>query len=496
MTTIYRSTRSNHINMTASQAILQGLSPDGGLFVLKDFPNHYINVSEIVNLNYKEVAQTIFQLFLTDFSHDAIKECVQLAYEDKFTTKDITPLKQVGDDFILELFHGPTNAFKDVALSILPHFMDHSLSIQDEAKKILILTATSGDTGKAALEGFKDNKAIDIMVFFPNEGVSSIQKLQMQTQVGHNLRVCGIDGNFDDAQTQIKQLFNNSEIIAELDQANIQLSSANSVNIGRLIPQIVYYFYAYSQLVNNQEIQVDESVDFIVPTGNFGNILAGFYAKKLGLPIRRLVCASNENKVLHDFLQTGIYDARRDFLMTTSPSMDILISSNLERLLFEVSGQNSNLINQWMDKLATHGYFSVDSDTLKEIQQTFRSGYATDEDVKQTIQSVYKELDYLLDPHTAVAYKVMKEQEEFGYKQIVLATASPYKFTESVLDALNLSEDNATDELFARMSLLERETGFPVPDNLAELLELPILFNDCISTEEMSHYVLTHGKGD
>ncbi|MGX7013388.1 threonine synthase [Vagococcus silagei] len=493
MTNYFQSTRNQNIKVSASQAILQGLSQDGGLFVLPDFTNRSYPIEQLQEASYQKIAQNIFQLFFDEFSREEIAECVSKAYDQKFSHPAITPIVKVGPSYVLELFHGPTSAFKDVALSILPHFMAQALNKQQVEEKILILTATSGDTGKAALEGFRDNEAIDIMVFYPNEGVSTIQERQMQTQRGDNVSVCAIEGNFDDAQSSLKEIFNDQVLQQELHQKQIQLSSANSVNIGRLVPQIVYYFDAYRQLLDQNEIELNEPVDFVVPTGNFGNILAGYYAKKLGLPIRNLICASNDNHILTDFLQTGIYDARREFLKTSSPSMDILISSNLERLLFDVSGQDSVYVNKCMTKLKEDGYFSVDSEILKALQEIFVAGFASDERVGQTIHDVYEETGYVLDPHTAVAHAVMEELDDCTCKRIVLATASPYKFVESVLAALEL--EHATLSEYEKMALLEKMTGVSIPQRLQSLMDLPVLHQDVIAKDAIKMYIQSQIKG-
>ena len=426
----YQSTRNENVLATSSEAILTGMSPDGGLFVLKEIPCYMTSSEKLIDKNYQQLAVDILALFLEDFTLEQIEYCVNKAYTDTFSDAKVTPLKKVGEHYILELFHGPTSAFKDIALSLLPRLMETSLTIQKRSETLLILTATSGDTGKAALEGFKDNPLVNIIVFYPDQGVSNIQKLQMQTQEGKNVRVTAIDGHFDDAQTAVKTLFNDEDLNQRLNQVGIQLSSANSINIGRLIPQIVYYLDAYRQLLINHEIQVDELVDFIVPTGNFGDILAGYYAKQLGLPIRKLICASNQNHVLTDFLSTGCYDIRREFYKTSSPSMDILISSNLERLLFYASGQDEHYVKKCMETLSTTGQFTVNQEVLSKIQQDFACGYVTDQEVLETIEEVYKDHHYLLDPHTAVAYRVMKERGDESVKQVVLATASPYKFLD------------------------------------------------------------------
>lgn len=488
----YQSTRNEDVLATSSEAILTGMSPDGGLFVLKDIPRYMTSSEKLMDKNYQQLAIDVLTLFLEDFTLEQIEYCVNKAYTDTFSDEKVTPLKKVGEHYILELFHGPTSAFKDIALALLPRLMETSLTIQKRSETLLILTATSGDTGKAALEGFKDNPLVKLIVFYPDQGVSNIQKLQMETQEGLNVRVTAIDGHFDDAQTAVKTLFNDEDLKQHLNQVGIQLSSANSINIGRLIPQIVYYLDAYRQLLVNHDIQVDELVDFIVPTGNFGDILAGYYAKQLGLPIRKLVCASNQNHVLTDFLSTGCYDSRRQFYKTSSPSMDILISSNLERLLFYASGQDEPYVKKCMETLATTGQFTVNQKVLTNIQQDFACGYVTDQEVLETIGEVYKEHHYLLDPHTAVAYRVMKERGDESVKQVVLATASPYKFLETVAKGIQM--ENPAEDPFKLMLQLEEKTNTQAPSSLKELQEKSVRFSDCLDKAYIKDYVVQQVK--
>lgn len=483
---IFESTRNQQLTATPSQAILQGLSEDGGLFVLRDFDLQTLDLAASVDDSYQELAQKILSLFLEDFSDEEIHDAVSAAYGDSFDTKMITPLVPVGSSYILELFHGPTSAFKDIGLTLLPQLMSLAVQKQDPGKRVLILTATSGDTGKAALEGFKEVEGVEIMVFYPKGGVSTIQEQQMKTQRGENVSVCAVEGNFDQVQSEIKRLFLEEDFQAELAKRSIQLSSANSINIGRLLPQIVYYFSAYNQLVQSKAIRVGEAVDFIVPTGNFGNILAGYYAQKLGLPVGQLVCASNENHVLHDFISTGMYDKRRQFLQTNSPSMDILISSNLERLLYDLSGQDNPQIAKWMDELGENGFYTLPEEQRRKLQEYFSSGYATQSETQETIKKVYQAYDYLLDPHTAVAYKVWEQMDQ-QRPAVILATASPYKFSQTVSQALGQSEE--TKDEFQMMTHLYEKTEVPIPENLRSLQNLPLRHQAESSIDDMKKFI-------
>lgn len=482
----YESTRDKQVSKKASEAILQGLSDDGGLFVLRDLHTLHIDVESLLDCDYLEMATKILGLFLNDFSQEEVKRCVYEAYSNKFSTEEITPLVSLKDAHVLELFHGPTSAFKDVALSILPQFTQTALGKSDIKEDILILTATSGDTGKAALEGYKDVDRTKIAIFYPNGGVSKVQEMQMITQEGGNTAVCAIEGNFDDAQNGVKDIFLDKEFKQTLLEQNIRLSSANSINIGRLIPQMVYYFYAYKTLVKEEKINCGDKINFVVPTGNFGNILAGYYAKQLGLPVHKLVCAANDNNVLYDFLSTGTYDKNREFLKTISPSMDILISSNLERLLYEVSDCDNEYVKDLMGQLKTTGKYSVSHDLFEKLQATFGCGFATDEETKDTICKVYQEEQYLMDPHTAVAYKVLLEHKDEEHESVVLSTASPYKFTNAVYEALH----GATQEdEFKLMELLHQETNVKVPENLQGLEDKPVLHGGKIEKMDMQTYI-------
>ncbi|TDW16617.1 threonine synthase [Breznakia blatticola] len=487
MNQYYESTRDASITLSPAQAILQGLSNDGGLFVVSDLNERQIDMQSIVNKDYYEIAEEVFALFLPDFTKEEIRACVQAAYKGKFSNEEVTPLVKLSDGYVLELFNGPTSAFKDVGLQMLPQLTKTALKKTNADYDVLILTATSGDTGKAALEGFKDVDHVKIMVFYPNDGVSKVQEMQMKTQEGKNVKVCAIEGNFDDAQSGIKKLFVDDAFKAELAKQNIKLSSANSINIGRLLPQMVYYFYAYASLVKSGEILLGEKINFVVPTGNFGNILAGYYAKQVGLPVHQLVCASNDNNVLYDFIQTGVYDRKRDFLKTISPSMDILISSNLERLLFYTSGCDHAYIKEIMNELARDGKYKVREDVLANIQKEFKAGFATNEQTAKTIRDIYEKDNYLLDPHTAVAYKVLLDDVDTQHKNVVLSTASPYKFTNSVYEALH---GTTSDDEFVLMEKLHEETRVPIPTNLVDLDKKEVLHEDVIDKTEMEAYVL------
>ena len=483
---IYESTRDINRKLNPSEAILQGLSEEGGLFVLRDLGKNKLDLEKLIGKSYYEVAEAVLRLFV-DFSDEEIKKCVEEAYRGKFSHENITPLVELEDGHILELFNGPTSAFKDVGLSLLPQLTKTALTKVEDENDILILTATSGDTGKAALEGFKDVDRTKIMVFYPNDGVSTVQKTQMQTQEGKNTKVCAIHGNFDDAQSGIKELFVDEEFKKELLSKNIKLSSANSINIGRLIPQVVYYVVSYLDLVNSNKIKLNDKVNFVVPTGNFGNILAGYYAEQIGLPVNKLICASNNNNVLYDFLTTGVYDKNRDFLKTVSPSMDILISSNLERLLYYVSGCDNEYIAKLMKDLKETGRFEVTGDVLTKIKDKFQAGFADDEQTKETIKAIYEKDNYLLDTHTAVAYKVLLENLDNEHASIVLSTASPYKFTESVYSSL--FETQGEDE-FTLMNKLHEQTKVVIPENLRDLDKKEIRHKDVINKEDMKKYIL------
>lgn len=480
----YISTRNKETSIRSSQAIIQGISKDGGLFVPDEIPE--VSLEELKGLDYKELAFKILKVFLTDFEDADLKECIENAYDDKFDTDIIAPLVKVGDDYCLELYHGPTLAFKDMALSILPYLLKKSLKINNIEEEVVILTATSGDTGKAALEGFANVDGIKILVFFPEDGVSKIQKLQMKTQEGANTFVVGINGNFDDAQSGVKEIFNDKDFVEELKKNNYILSSANSINIGRLIPQVVYYFYSYLTLVDNDEIKMGNKINFAVPTGNFGNILAAYYAKNMGLPINKLICASNENKVLTDFFNTGIYDKRRELVLTTSPSMDILISSNLERLLHHLDKDGEGVTPSAMEQLSKNGYYEVEKERLDE----FYGAFAAEDEVAETINKVYEEYNYLFDTHTAVAYRVNKDYQKKtkdNTKTVIVSTASPYKFASTVAQSIGIDVEKIDE--FEIIDGISEKTGLGIPESLNDLKTKEIIHNNTCNKEEMKEVI-------
>ena len=472
---LYTNTRDEQEKVTASQAILNGLAKDGGLYVPTEIPELDIDLDDLAKMTYQETAFEVMRRFLTDFTEEELKNCIKNAYDEKFDTPEIAPLVEADGIYFLELFHGSTIAFKDMALSILPHLLITAARKNQVENDIVILTATSGDTGKAALAGFADVEGTKIIVFYPKHGVSPIQEKQMVTQKGANTFVVGIEGNFDQAQTGVKKMFSDPELAKELAEAGYQFSSANSINIGRLVPQIVYYVYAYAKLYAGGAIKKGEAINVTVPTGNFGNILAAFYAKNMGLPIAKLICASNENKVLYDFFSTGIYDKNREFILTSSPSMDILISSNLERLLYHVSGSSAKVAG-WMADLAKTGMYTVDAETLARIQASFACGCADDTAGAAEINARFEQDNYLCDTHTAVAFCVA-EKVRSAAPMVVLSTASPYKFPRDVLAALG---ETAPESDFAAMAALNVKTGCPVPASLSVLNTLPVRFNTVI----------------
>ncbi|MCI7224214.1 threonine synthase [Fusobacterium sp.] len=472
------SSRNKYEKCTAKEAIIKGLSKDGGLFVPENFGTEKFDIADFINLSYQEMAYKVMSLFFDDFTKDELETCIKKAYEKNFSSDDISPVSKIGKDYMLELYHGPTSAFKDIALTILPYLL--KTAYKDENKKIYILTATSGDTGKAALEGFKNVEGTYITVFYPNKGVSLIQEKQMNTTVGNNVEVVSINGNFDDCQKLVKTCYE------KIESSEVQLSSANSINIGRLIPQVVYYFKAYSDLVKKQEIEINEKVNFVVPTGNFGNILAGYFAKVLGCPIDKLICASNENNILTDFIKTGVYDRNREFFTTISPSMDILISSNLERLLFILSDYDDVKIAKYMESLAKTGKYVIDRDLLTEIQKTFEAYYCSEEECRATIRDVFNEDKRLIDTHTAVAYAASKKIRN-GNKNIILSTASPYKFCNNVLSSL---KGYRKKNEFDAMRELENLSGEQAPKNLKEIENIPNLHNKNIEIKDGINIVL------
>lgn len=489
MNLLYKSTRNAENTATASEAILKGLAEDGGLFVPESIPKLDVTMDDLKDMSYQETAYAVMKLFLTDFTEEELKHCINCAYDEKFDTEVIAPLVKVGDTYHLELFHGATIAFKDMALSILPHLLTTAAKKNHVTKDIVILTATSGDTGKAALAGFADVPGTKIIVFYPKDGVSKVQELQMVTQTGENTSVVAIHGNFDNAQTGVKALFEDKELEKELDQAGYQFSSANSINIGRLVPQVVYYVYAYAKLLQNEEIEAGEKINVTVPTGNFGNILAAFYAKQMGVPIAKLICASNENKVLFDFFKTGKYDRNRDFVLTSSPSMDILISSNLERLIYTIAGQDATKNAQLMQKLKTDGVYEITPE-MKEQLADFVGGFATEEETKETIHDIYRSTGYVMDTHTAVAAYVCKNYKESSKdatKVLVASTASPYKFARSVMTAIDETYD--TMDEFALIDELEKVSGTDVPKAIEEIRNARILHTRECDVDKMKETV-------
>lgn len=491
----YNSTRDNSNRVNSAQAIIQGISSEGGLFVPENLPTLTDKFLEsLVEKSYNERAKAVLSLFLTDFSEEQISSCVDKAYrEEKFKSHDITEISHLYDGtYMLELWHGPTCAFKDMALQLLPHLLTTSAKIVKNEKEIIILVATSGDTGKAALEGFKNVAGTKIMVFYPDCGVSPMQKRQMTTQVGDNVYVCAINGNFDDAQTAVKSIFTDSELAKKLESENKMFSSANSINWGRLVPQVVYYISAYCDLIKNEEIAMGDKINVVVPTGNFGNILAAYYAKQMGVPFDKLICASNENNVLTDFINTGVYDKNREFKATISPSMDILISSNLERLLYDLSEKDDKLISEFYTSLNNDGKYSVTEDIKTKLSQNFYGGFCTDAQTKSTIKDIFDKYSYLCDTHTAVAVKVLfdyKKATGDDKKVIIASTANPYKFADSVLKSL--SDCNLTDE-YAQMEELATITGLPIPEALGELKNAAVRFEGCIEKSAIKTEVMAN----
>ncbi len=489
MDILYKSTRSNSEPVTASQAILKGLADDGGLFVPVQIPELGISLEELSKLSYQETAYHVMSRFFTDFTEEELKYCINNAYDSKFDTKEIAPLKYADGAYYLELFHGATIAFKDMALSILPYLMVTSAKKNNVKNDIVILTATSGDTGKAALAGFADVPGTRIIVFFPKDGVSPIQKKQMVTQRGSNTCVIGIDGNFDDAQSGVKAMFNDKELAAELDEAGYQFSSANSINIGRLVPQVVYYVYAYSKMVASGEIKAGDKINVVVPTGNFGNILAAYYAKNMGLPIDRLICASNDNKVLYDFFSTGKYDRNRKFILTSSPSMDILISSNLERLIYRIAGNDAGKNAEFMAELSKDGVYEITDDMKKKLSD-FYGNYSSEKETAEEIAETYKKSGYILDTHTAVAAAVYKKYvAETGDKKktVIASTASPFKFTRSVMTAIDPKYNSMDD--FALVDELSALSGVKVPQAIEDIRTAPVLHKKECAASDMKKAV-------
>ena len=490
----YHSTRDKSISVSSAEAIKTGLSAEGGLFVPESFPS--VSLDEIKNLaskSYNERAYFVLSKFLSDFTEEELKKCIDSAYtKEKFETESIAPVYKLNDTtYFLELWHGPTCAFKDMALQILPHLLTTSMKKTNEDKEIVILVATSGDTGKAALEGFKDVAGTRIIVFYPDNGVSEIQKLQMVTQEGNNVSVAAVKGNFDDAQSGVKKIFTDVDYKNLLDRNQFKLSSANSINWGRLVPQIVYYFSTYCDLLEQKRIALGDEINVVVPTGNFGNILAAYYAKNMGLPIKKLICASNSNNVLTDFLKTGEYDKNRKFFTTTSPSMDILISSNLERLLYHMSGEDDTLVNELMNALSTDGKYKVSKTLIDSIQTVFDAGCCDEASVDATIKEHFDKYHYLCDTHTAVAVEVYDDYVKRtgdDIPTVIDSTASPYKFSKSVLTAVTGGEEANLDE-FAMVDELNKISGVDVPKPLQALKDKAVRFNNVCDKENMSEMV-------
>ena len=447
------------------------------------------SMEELKDLNYQDTAYEVMKCFLTDFTEEELRNCIEKAYDSKFDDEAIAPLVKVEDTYYLELFHGATIAFKDMALSILPHLMTTSAKKNQVKNEIVILTATSGDTGKAAMAGFADVEGTRIIVFYPKNGVSKVQELQMRTQKGANVDVVAIHGNFDNAQSGVKQMFEDQELAKELAEKGYQFSSANSINIGRLVPQVAYYVYAYIKLLANGEIEDGEKINVVVPTGNFGNILAAYYAKNLGVPIAKLICASNDNKVLYDFFQTGTYDKNREFVLTTSPSMDILISSNLERLIYLICGEDSEKTKELMEELKTTGKYTITPE-MKEKLADFAAGYSTEEQTADSIRKTYEKTGYVMDTHTAVASYVCdqyREQSKDTTKCVIASTASPYKFVKSVMSAIDAENANADE--FDLLPKLQEVSGVPMPQAIKDILDAKILHNLECDADKMKETV-------
>lgn len=488
----YKSTRNSNVNVSSAQAIAQGISEDGGLFVPSEIPALTLDeIRQMGDLSYADRALFVFSKYLTDFSGAEIRYCVDGAYNTKnFDSENIAELAHLFDGtYMLELWHGPTCAFKDMALQILPYLLTTSIKKIGTDKKVVILVATSGDTGKAALEGFKDVEGTSIIVFYPEDGVSAMQKKQMTTQEGSNVGVCAIKGNFDDAQNGVKAIFTDAATGKELADNGMMFSSANSINWGRLAPQIIYYVSTYAQLVKEQQIDVGEPINIVVPTGNFGNILAGYYAKKMGVPVNKLICASNANNVLTDFINTGIYDRNRQFHTTISPSMDILISSNLERLLYLLNGQNDAQIREWFGALAKDGRYEVSDEVKKALREEFCAGFCDDEQTKATIKEIYDKYSYTCDTHTAVAVKVYEDYKKATGDDtvtVIASTASPYKFSGSVLSAVGA---DAGEDEFDKVDKLAEISKLPVPESLAGLKNKAVRFDKTIDKADMKKFI-------
>ena len=485
MTTFYHSTRSTEDSVTSKQAILTGIAPDGGLYVSDALGEKTLDLATVCAQGFHDTARLVLGTLLPDYAEGELATCVDAAYGAQWDTEAVCPVSPLGTDWLLELYHGPTCAFKDVALQMLPQLM--SVARAGDGRKIMIVTATSGDTGKAALDGFAGVEGTGVTVFYPHGKVSDIQRLQMVTQLGGNVAVCAVRGTFDDCQGEVKRIFADRALAERLAARDVVLSSANSINVGRLAPQVTYYFDSYAQLVRREAIKMGDEVTFCVPTGNFGDVLAGYFAKRLGLPVRRLVVASNANDVLTDFLTTGTYDRRRDFHKTISPSMDILVSSNLERLLYYASDGDCELVSALMGELAEKGVYTVPDRVMDQIRSLFSCGRATDEDTRRTILDTWRELDVLIDPHTAVAKHVLDGAPADGTERVCLSTASPYKFCSDVLGALGVTTDGMND--FACMDALEQRTSTVAPPQLSGLRAGEVLHDDVCDRDHMGAFV-------
>jgi len=490
----YISTRDNSVKVSAAQAITQGISRESGLFVPEELPK--LTLDSIKNLSEKDYmgrAAEILGSFLADFSPEEVEACVKKAYSGgKFAAEEIAPISKLSPDiYMLELWHGPTCAFKDMALQILPHLLTVSAKKAGVEKEICILVATSGDTGKAALEGFKDVDGTKILVFYPSGGVSKVQYMQMATQEGANVGVCGVEGNFDDTQTAVKKIFTDDKIRDLLSENKIMFSSANSINWGRLVPQIVYHISAYCDLVANGEIELGDKINICVPTGNFGNILAAYYAKKMGLPVNKLICASNKNNVLTDFINTGVYNRNREFFLTASPSMDILISSNLERLLYDLYDKDDKMVADLMEELTEKGAYTISSDIKQKLAEEFACGFCDEEKTLETVKATFDKFSYLCDTHTAVALGVYNDYRKATgdeTKTVIASTANPYKFANHILEALT-GEKSAEDE-FVQIEKINELSGLDVPEQIAGLSEMTVRFADNCKKEDMQTVVL------
>ncbi len=483
----YQSTRGRETGVPASMAILKGLAEDGGLFMPTEIPELDVPMEKLGTMTYQETAYEVMQLFLTDYSPEELKDCITKAYDSKFDTEEIAPLAKADGAYFLELYHGSTIAFKDMALSILPHLMTTAAKKNRVDKEIVVLTATSGDTGKAAMAGFADVPGTRIIVFYPKDGVSKVQELQMRTQKGANTNVVAINGNFDDAQTGVKKLFGDKSLEALLESKGFQFSSANSINIGRLVPQIVYYVYAYARLLANEEIAGGEQINVVVPTGNFGNILAAYFAKRMGVPIKTLICASNDNKVLYDFFTTGTYDRKRDFILTNSPSMDILISSNLERLIYLSTGCDARANKALMQDLSVKGSYTVTED-MRAFMSDFAGGFATQEENAAAIKRIFDSTGYLIDTHTGVAaavYGDYRAKSGDTAKTVIASTASPYKFSDSVMEAIAGPESIRGKDGFEVVDALSSLCGVDVPAAVEEIRHAPIRHNTECDVDKM-----------